>query len=114
MMVRATGDGLALRTHGLPPEQITALSLERLRLRSPVELPQEPAATVALRMAYAAGDPDLLRDIVVGDGAVRAAQDALRAGAPLVCDVAMVAAGGRGTGEQGGSRVVGGPHVADL
>jgi precorrin-8X/cobalt-precorrin-8 methylmutase len=114
MMVRATGDGLALRTHGLPPEQITALSLERLRLRSPVELPQEPAATVALRMAYAAGDPDLLRDIVVGDGAVRAAQDALRAGAPLVCDVAMVAAGVRSTVERGESRVFCAQDVANL
>jgi precorrin-8X/cobalt-precorrin-8 methylmutase len=71
------------------------LSLERLRRRSPVALPAEPAASVALRMAYAAGDPDLLRDIVIGDGAVEAASAALHSGAPLICDVAMLAAGVR-------------------
>ncbi|HXA28315.1 MAG TPA: precorrin-8X methylmutase [Candidatus Angelobacter sp.] len=114
MMVRATGEGLALRAHGLPPDEIMPLSLERLRRRSPVELPPEPAATVALRMAYAAGDPDLLRDIVIHDGAVRAAQAALQRGAALVCDVAMVAAGVRGAVERGGSRVFCAQDVAEV
>jgi precorrin-8X/cobalt-precorrin-8 methylmutase len=114
MIARAAGDGLALRAHGLPPDEIMPLSLERLRQRSPVALPPEPSATVALRMAYAAGDPDLLRDIVVGDGAVRTAQEALRRGVAVVCDVAMVAAGVRSVVERGGSRVLCAQDVADL
>jgi precorrin-8X/cobalt-precorrin-8 methylmutase len=89
------GAGRALRTHGLPPDEIMPLSLKRLRQRSTVELPPEPAATVMLRMAYAAGDPDLLRDIVVSPGAAEASVDALQQGAPLICDVGMVAAGVR-------------------
>jgi len=100
------GQGRALRAHGLPPGEIMPLSLRRLRERSPVELPPEPAATVVLRMAYAAGDPDLLRDIVVGPGAVDAVTAALGRGAGVVCDVAMVAAGLRTLAERGGSTVL--------
>jgi precorrin-8X/cobalt-precorrin-8 methylmutase len=77
----------------LPAPDIMPLSLQRLRDRSPVELPPEPAATVMLRMAYAAGDPGLLADIVVSDGAVHAVTDALHRHARVVCDVEMVAAG---------------------
>jgi precorrin-8X/cobalt-precorrin-8 methylmutase len=87
------GDGRALHAHGLPPEEIMPLSLRRLGERSPVTLPAEPAATVMLRMAYAAGDPDLLRDVVAADSAVSAVCTALGLGAATVCDVAMVAAG---------------------
>lgn len=87
------GEGRALRAHGLPAADIESLSLRRLRERSPVELPPDPAATVMLRMAYAAGDPALLADIIVGDAAPDAVADALRHGAPVICDVAMVAAG---------------------
>lgn len=100
------GAGRALRAHGLPAGEIMPLSLRRLRERSPVALPPEPAATVMLRMAYAAGDPDLLRDIVIGAGAVAAAVDALSSGATVVCDVAMVAAGISTIVSQTGSRVL--------
>ncbi|HEV7678285.1 MAG TPA: precorrin-8X methylmutase [Candidatus Dormibacteraeota bacterium] len=106
------GAGRALRAHGLPAAEIMPLSLERLRRRSPVELPPEPAASVALRMAYAAGDPDLLRDIVIGDGAVDAAAAALDRGAPLICDVAMVAAGVRTVMSQRGVQVLCAQDVA--
>ncbi|HZS12980.1 MAG TPA: precorrin-8X methylmutase [Candidatus Dormibacteraeota bacterium] len=102
---QSAGAGIALRTHGLPPDEIMPLSLRRLRERSPVALPPEPAASVALRMAYAAGDPDLLRDVVAPVGAVQAAQRALQQGVAVVCDVAMVAAGVRSVVERHGSRV---------
>lgn len=100
------GDGRALRAHGLPPGEIMPLSLRRLRDRSPVELPPEPAATVMLRMAYAAGDPDLLRDIVVGPTAVETITAALGRAATVVCDVAMAAAGLRTLAARCGSAVL--------
>jgi len=112
-MHAAAGDGLALRTHGLPPGAIMPLSLQRLRERAPVALPREPQATVMLRMAYAAGDPDLLRDIHIAEGAVEAASRALRDGATVVCDVAMVAAGVRSIVEGRGARVLCAQDVAD-
>jgi precorrin-8X/cobalt-precorrin-8 methylmutase len=112
--LHVSGAGRALRTFGLAPDEIMPLSMERLRRRSPVELPPEPAATVALRMAYAAGDPDLLRDIVAPADAVHAAHKALQGGAALVCDVAMVAAGVRSAVERRGGRVYCAQDVADL
>jgi len=110
----AAGAGIALRTHGVAPQEIMPLSLQRLRERASVALPEEPAATVMLRMAYAAGDPDLLRDIVVSDGAVHAARSALQRGAAVVCDVAMVAAGIRSIVEQRGGRVLCAQDVASV
>jgi precorrin-8X/cobalt-precorrin-8 methylmutase len=104
------GDGRALREHGLPAEAITPLSFERLRARSSVQLPPEPSATVMLRMAYAAGDPDLLRDIVAPVEAVEAAVHALRRGATVVCDVAMVAAGVGSLAQRCGSSVLCAQH----
>jgi precorrin isomerase len=100
------GAGRALQRYGLEPDTITPLSFERLRARSPVALPAEPAATVMLRMAYAAGDPDLLRDIVAPAPAVQAAGEALGRGAEVICDVAMVVAGIRTLAMQCGSTVV--------
>ena len=102
------GGGRALRAHGLPPDQIMPLSLERLRLRlrGTVELPPEPAATVLLRMAYACGDPELLHDVVIGGDAVAATVQALRGAATVVCDVAMVAAGVRRLATRGGSAIL--------
>jgi len=100
------GAGRALRAYGLPPDEIMALSLRRLRQRSTVELQPEPAATVMLRMAYACGDPDLLADVVISADAVEATTRALHDRATVVCDVAMVAAGVRRLVERGGSRVM--------
>lgn len=48
---------------------------------------------VAVRMIHAAGDVDLARDIRFSDGAVASARGALRAGAPILADVSMVATG---------------------
>lgn len=100
------GGGRALRAHGLPPDQIMPLSLERLRRRSTVELPPEPAATVLLRMAYACGDAELLADVVIGGEVVAATVQALRDAATVVCDVTMVAAGVRSLANRGGSAIV--------
>ena len=89
------GEGRALAALGMPPAEIEALSMARLRAAAPVALPPPPADEVALRIAYAAGDPALLGELSVPVEAVEAAVAALARGAAVICDVAMVAAGAR-------------------
>lgn len=48
---------------------------------------------VVVRMIHASGMVDLARDVAATAGFGRAAVDALRAGAPILCDTSMVAAG---------------------
>jgi precorrin-8X/cobalt-precorrin-8 methylmutase len=56
--------------------------------RLPVDL-----APVAVRMIHACGMVDLVDDLAWSSGFVGAARTALRGGAPILCDAAMVAAG---------------------
>ena len=48
---------------------------------------------VAVRVVHACGMPDIITDINASDDFVASAVAALRAGAPLLCDCAMVASG---------------------
>ena len=48
---------------------------------------------VAVRMVHACGMVDLVDDIAFSPGAVLAARAALQSGAPILCDVQMVASG---------------------
>jgi precorrin-8X/cobalt-precorrin-8 methylmutase len=48
---------------------------------------------VAVRMIHACGMVDLTRDLAASPGFGPAARDALRAGAPILCDATMVASG---------------------
>jgi len=48
---------------------------------------------VAVRMIHSCGMVDLTRDIAFSPGAVLAGRAALQAGAPILCDVQMVASG---------------------
>lgn len=50
-------------------------------------------AGVAVRMIHACGMVDLVADLACSDEVVTAARSALRGGAPVFCDAAMVAAG---------------------
>ncbi|MFV2085684.1 precorrin-8X methylmutase [Micromonospora sp. LOL_021] len=50
-------------------------------------------ARVAVRMIHSCGMVDLVDDLVFSARVVAAAQGALRAGAPILCDATMVAAG---------------------
>jgi precorrin-8X/cobalt-precorrin-8 methylmutase len=50
-------------------------------------------AQVAVRMIHACGMTDLVQDLAWSGGVVKAARTALQAGAPILCDAAMVAAG---------------------
>ncbi|NSC23002.1 precorrin-8X methylmutase [Streptomyces albus subsp. chlorinus] len=55
-------------------------------------LPEE-VSQVAVRMIHACGMVDLVRDLAFTRHAVTRARAALRAGAPILCDVEMIASG---------------------
>ncbi|MFI6844084.1 precorrin-8X methylmutase [Kitasatospora sp. NPDC050467] len=64
-------------------------------IRAEADLAALPAdvAQVAVRMIHACGMTDLVEDLVYSPGAVASARAALHAGAPILCDVNMVASG---------------------
>ncbi|MGW9116373.1 precorrin-8X methylmutase [Streptomyces sp. NPDC055663] len=64
-------------------------------IRAEADLTGLPAdvSQVAVRMIHACGMVDLVRDLAFTPDAVAHARAALRAGAPILCDVAMVASG---------------------
>jgi precorrin-8X/cobalt-precorrin-8 methylmutase len=64
-------------------------------IRAEAELDELPAdvAQVAVRMIHACGMTDLVADLAYSAGVVKSARTALQAGAPILCDAAMVAAG---------------------
>lgn len=64
-------------------------------IRAEADLAGLPAdvSQVAVRMIHACGMVDLVRDLAFSPGAVADARTALRSGAPILCDVAMVASG---------------------
>jgi precorrin-8X/cobalt-precorrin-8 methylmutase len=64
-------------------------------IRRETDLAGLPAdvAGVAVRMVHACGMTDLVRDLAFSADVVSSAREALRAGAPILCDAQMVAAG---------------------
>ncbi|MFG2155202.1 precorrin-8X methylmutase [[Kitasatospora] papulosa] len=64
-------------------------------IRAEADLAGLPAdvSRVAVRMIHACGMVDLVRDLAFSPNAVADARAALRSGAPILCDVAMVASG---------------------
>lgn len=64
-------------------------------IRAEAELSRFPTdlEPVAVRMIHAAADPAIAADIAFTPGVVAAAQTALRAGAPILCDSSMTATG---------------------
>lgn len=64
-------------------------------IRAEADLSSLPADAhdLAIRMIHSCGMVDLAADLAVTDGAVAAAHEALRAGAPVLCDAEMVASG---------------------
>ncbi|TMC50772.1 MAG: precorrin-8X methylmutase [Chloroflexi bacterium] len=100
------GAGQALRALALPTAEIEQVGIRRLREQTTDALPPPPADEVALRMAYAAGDPSLLAEVVASREAVSACVAALGTGAPLICDVGMVRSGMRGAAARLGSPIL--------
>ncbi|MET7389538.1 precorrin-8X methylmutase [Streptomyces sp. NPDC005529] len=64
-------------------------------IRAEADLSALPAdvSQVAVRMIHACGMVDLVEDLGHTPGVVARAREALRAGAPILCDVSMVASG---------------------
>ncbi|MFB8119026.1 precorrin-8X methylmutase [Streptomyces sp. NPDC056465] len=64
-------------------------------IRAEADLAGLPAdvSQVAVRMIHACGMVDLVRDLAFSPDVVADARAALRSGAPILCDVAMVASG---------------------
>ncbi|SKB10399.1 precorrin-8X methylmutase [Aeromicrobium choanae] len=64
-------------------------------IRAEADLSRIPADAekVAVRMIHACGQTDLTRDLVIHPSLVSAARSALEAGAPIITDAHMVAAG---------------------
>ncbi|MBO0513523.1 precorrin-8X methylmutase [Streptomyces beijiangensis] len=64
-------------------------------IRAETDLTGLPAdvSKVAVRMIHACGMVDLVRDLAFTPGVVARAREALRSGAPVLCDVSMVASG---------------------
>lgn len=64
-------------------------------IRAEADLADLPAdvAQVAVRMIHACGMTDLVQDIAYSPRVVANAREALRAGAPILCDAQMVASG---------------------
>ncbi|GAA3011151.1 precorrin-8X methylmutase [Streptomyces fulvorobeus] len=64
-------------------------------IRAEADLAGLPAdvSQVAVRMIHACGMVDLVRDLAFSPDAVAHARAALRSGAPILCDVAMLASG---------------------
>src|SRR3954449_7300750 len=64
-------------------------------IRAEAELDALPAdvGRVAVRMIHACGMVDLVRDLAYSPGVAARAREALRAGAPILCDAQMVASG---------------------
>lgn len=91
---RRPAPGRLLRDLGLAPAAIEALSRRRIDALLGDRLPaSEPERGLVARLVYAAGDPSLAERVALRLDPVAAAVAAFAAGADLVVDVGMVAAG---------------------
>lgn len=75
------------------PDAIYRESFTRIRGEADLSALPEVLHALALRLAHAAGDASILRDLVWSDGAVAAGRAALAQGASILADSAMVKAG---------------------
>ncbi|MGS2642247.1 precorrin-8X methylmutase [Streptosporangium sp. LJ11] len=88
-------------------------------IRAEADLSGLPAdvARVAVRMIHACGMVDLVSDLRWSPGVVASAREALRAGAPVLCDAMMVASGVTRRRLPAGNEVIctlGDPRVPEL
>lgn len=73
--------------------EIYRRSFATIRAEADLSAIPDDVARVAVRMIHACGMVDLVKDLAWSSGVVEAGRAALRAGAPILCDAAMVAAG---------------------
>ncbi len=82
-----------MRPYLKDPETIYAESFAIVRKEARLDRFDSGMARVVTRIVHACGMPDVADRIVHSPGASEAAQSALTAGAPVLCDCEMVAAG---------------------
>ena len=73
--------------------EIYRRSFATIRAEADLSALPEDVAGVAVRMIHAAGQTDLPAGLGYSPGVVQACREALRAGAPILCDAQMVASG---------------------
>ena len=95
--VADAADGRGRETLGDVPHATAPRSTRRsfatIRAEADLDALRPAAARVVVRMIHACGMVDLAADVAASPGFALAARDALRAGAPILCDTSMVAAG---------------------
>ncbi|WP_018505717.1 precorrin-8X methylmutase [Parafrankia discariae] len=74
-------------------DEIYRLSFATIRAEADLTGLPADLAHVVVRMIHSCGMVDLVRDVEFSPGVAAAARSALAAGAPVLCDTAMVAAG---------------------
>ncbi len=75
------------------PAEITRRSFEIIAAEADLTALPGEIAGLAARIVHTSGMPDTVRDLAFSDGAGAHGRAALAAGAPILCDVRMVAAG---------------------
>ena len=75
------------------PEEITRRSFAIVRAETDLSGLAPDLAEVALRLVHASGMPDIVADLRASTDAVASGRRALAAGAPILCDAEMTAAG---------------------
>lgn len=75
------------------PDAIYSASFAAIRKAAPIDALPPDVQPLALRLIHTSGMPDILDDLVVVKGAIRAGHEALAAGKPILVDATMVAAG---------------------
>jgi precorrin-8X/cobalt-precorrin-8 methylmutase len=73
--------------------EIYRRSFATIRAEADLSAVPDDVARIAVRMIHACGMVDLVKDLAWSPGVVAAGRAALLAGAPILCDAAMVAAG---------------------
>jgi precorrin-8X/cobalt-precorrin-8 methylmutase len=75
------------------PAEITRRSFEIIAAEADLSALPADIVPIAARLVHASGMPDIVADLAFSKNAVSAGRAALRAGAPILCDARMVAAG---------------------
>ena len=75
------------------PDEIYRRSFAIVRDEADLSIIPDDMTDIAIRLVHACGMPEIIPDLRWSDGAAQAARDAISSGAPVLCDVQMVAEG---------------------
>ena len=75
------------------PDEIYRRSFAIVRDEADLSIVPEDMTDIAIRLVHACGMPEIIPDLRWSDGAAQAAREAISSGAPVLCDVQMVAEG---------------------